>query len=176
MDQLTLEEAANFIEKAGDKNFEKLDSIFLPEAIWYDGPIGYSYDQIAGYATRWNESNSSEPTYVSSDNEYASYSMSSMPTEPVVAATFNKELVEREGELFGEDGLWSNANSIAAPGLNIHRAPYCSRNHEYYSEDAMLTNLLGQAVCKGGKSKGLMMMPKHYIMNHQELNLSLIHI
>ena len=37
MDQLTLEEAANFIEKAGDKNFEKLDSIFLPEAIWYDG-------------------------------------------------------------------------------------------------------------------------------------------
>ncbi|MFR5152732.1 MAG: hypothetical protein ACLTER_27220 [Ruminococcus sp.] len=64
------------------------------------------------------------------DNEYASYSMSSMPTEPVVAATFNKELVEREGELFGEDGLWSNANSIAAPGLNIHRAPYCSRNHE----------------------------------------------
>ena len=67
--------------------------------------IGYSYDQIAGYATRWNESNSSEPTYVSSDNEYASYSMSSMPTEPVVAATFNKELVEREGELFGEDGL-----------------------------------------------------------------------
>ena len=150
MDQLTLEEAANFIEKAGDKNFEKLDSIFLPEAIWYDGPIGYSYDQIAGYATRWNESNSSEPTYVSSDNEYASYSMSSMPTEPVVAATFNKELVEREGELFGEDGLWSNANSIAAPGLNIHRAPYCSRNHEYYSEDAMLTNLLGTALCKGG--------------------------
>ena len=39
MDQLTLEEAANFIEKAGDKNFEKLDSIFLPEAIWYDGPV-----------------------------------------------------------------------------------------------------------------------------------------
>ena len=36
----------------------------------------------------------------------------------------------------------------------------------------MLTNLLGQAVCKGGKSKGLMMMPKHYIMNHQELNRS----
>ena len=33
MDQLTLEEAANFIEKAGDKNFEKLDSIFLPEEV-----------------------------------------------------------------------------------------------------------------------------------------------
>lgn len=172
MDQLTLEEAATFIEKAGDKNFEKLDSISLPEAIWYDGPIGYSYDQVAGYLTRWSATNSDEPTYVSEDNEYAKYSMSSMPTEPVVAATFNKELVEREGELFGEDSLWANANSLAAPGLNIHRAPYCSRNHEYYSEDAMLTNLLGQAVCKGGKSKGMMMMPKHYAMNHQELNRS----
>lgn len=172
MDQLTLEEAATFIEKAGDKNFEKLDSIFLPEAIWYDGPIGYSYDQISGYMTRWTESNATEPTYVSAENEFAAYSMSSMPTEPVVAATFNKELVEREGELFGEDALWANANSIAAPGLNIHRSPYCSRNHEYYSEDAMLTNLLGQSVCKGGQSKGLMMMPKHYLMNHQELNRS----
>ena len=172
MDQLTLEEAAAFIERAGDKNFEKLDSISLPETIWYDGPIGYSYDQIAGYATRWAESNSDEPTYVSADDTYSTYSMSSMPTEPVVAATFNKELAEREGQLFGEDSLWANANSIAAPGMNIHRAPYCSRNHEYYSEDAMLTSLLGQAVCIGGQSKGLMVMPKHYAMNHQELNRS----
>lgn len=172
MDQLTMEEAANFLEKAGDKNFEKLDSIGLPETIWYDGPIGYSYDQIAGYLTRWTKSNENEPTYVAEDAPYASYSMSSMPTEPVVAATFNKELVEREGQLFGEDSLWANANSIAAPGLNLHRAPYCSRNHEYYSEDAMLTNLMGQAVCIGGKSKGLMMMPKHFAFNHQELNRS----
>ena len=81
--------------------------------------------------------------------------MSSMPTEPVVAATFNKELVEREGELFGEDGLWSNANSIAAPGLNIHRAPYCSRNHEYYSEDAMLTNCWDRLSAKAENPKVL---------------------
>ena len=36
----------------------------------------------------------------------------------------------------------------------------------------MLTSLLGQAVCIGGQSKGLMVMPKHYAMNHQELNRS----
>ena len=69
-----------------------------------------------------------------------------MPTEPVVAATFNKELVEREGELFGEDGLWSNANSIAAPGLNIHRAPYCSdvykRQHSSFIPEASTVCLL----------------------------------
>ena len=51
--------------------------------------------------------------------------MSSMPTEPVVAATFNKELVEREGELFGEDGLWSNANLTAPEIMNIIQKMPC---------------------------------------------------
>lgn len=172
INQVPLEEAANFIEKAGDKNFEALESIDLAESLWYDGPIGYSYDQIAGYATRWTPSNSDEPTYVAPENQYASYSLSSMPTEPVVAATFNKALVRREGELFGEDSLWTNANALAAPGLNIHRTTYCSRNHEYYSEDPMLTNLLGQSLSAGAKSKGLMTIAKHYAFNHQELNRS----
>ena len=34
----------------------------------------------------------------------------------------------------------------------------------------MLTNLMGVAVCKGGKSKGLMMEPKHFAFNHMEIN------
>ena len=41
--------------------------------------------------------------------------MATMPTEPIVAATFNKDLVEREGELLGEDGLWANESSLFAP-------------------------------------------------------------
>lgn len=96
--------------------------------------------------------------------------MAVMPTEPVVAATFNKELTEREGEILGEISLWSNIPAIMGPGLCLHRNPYNARNHEYYSEDAMLTNLLGTALCKGGASKGLMMEPKHLAFNHQEMN------
>ena len=169
MDQVTLDEALNFIENGGD-DIENIDSIGLPRSYANDGPIGFTYGQVAGYAVRWNASNSSEPTYVDGKGEYDNYSMSVFPTEPVVAATFNKELVEREGELMGEAALWSNESSIFGPGLNLHRSPYCARNHEYYSEDSMLTNLLGVAACKGGKSKGLMMEPKHYAFNHMELN------
>lgn len=138
----------------------------------YDGPVGFVSDQLASYAANWTASESDEPTYVASDDEYALWQMPTMPTEPVVAATFNKELAEREGELFGEDSLWANASSLFGPGLNNHRATYCSRNHEYYSEDSMLTNILGVEVCKGGKSKGLMMEPKHFALNHQEANRS----
>ncbi len=171
LDQITLDEAIQFIEKAGD-DLENIDSIVLPRLYQNDGPLGFTYDQVAGYATRWTENDSSEPTYVSSSDEYAAESMNTMPTEPVVAATFNTELVEREGELFGEDGLWSNEVSLFAPGLNLHRTPYNARNHEYYSEDSMLTNIMGVAVCTGGQSKGMMMEPKHLAFNEQETNRS----
>ena len=168
MDQITLEEAMAFCETGG----ELLPSISMPDTFRNDGPVGFTFDQVSGYAVRWTEDQSDRPTYVASDNPYALYAMNTMPTQPVVAATFNAKLTEREGELMGEDGLWSNENSILAPGLNLQRAPYCARNHEYYSEDAMLTNLLGIAVCAGGRSKGLMMEPKHLAFNHQELNRS----
>lgn len=135
-----------------------------------DGPLGFAFDQVGGYYLNWQPENSSEPTYVSEKDEYANYSMAVFPTEPVVAATFNKELVEREGEIMGETGLWANITAIMAPGLNLDRAVYCARNHEYYSEDPMLTNLMGVAVCKGGNSRGLQMEPKHLAFNHQELN------
>ena len=171
LENVTLEEAVNFMEKAGD-NFDPIDSISLHAVTAYDGPVGFVADQVPSYAANWNKSESDEPTYVDEDTEYGLWQMPTMPTEPVVAATFNVELVEREGELFGEDSLWANACSIFGPGLNNHRAVYCSRNHEYYSEDSMLTNILGVAVSKGGKAKGLMMEPKHFALNHQEANRS----
>ncbi len=171
LENVTLEEAVNFMEKAGD-NFDPIDSIGLHSVAIYDGPIGFVSDQLPNYAAMWTKSEADEPTYVAETDEYATWTMPVMPTEPVVAATFNKELVEREGQLFGEDSLWANASSLFGPGLNNHRATYCSRNHEYYSEDSMLTNIMGVAVCKGGQSKGLMMEPKHFALNHQEANRS----
>ena len=171
LENVTLDEAVAFMKGAGG-NFEPINSIGLHMVTAYDGPVGFVSDQVPGYTANWSSSESDEPTYVGPDSEYANWQMPTMPTEPVVAATFNVELVEREGELFGEDSLWSNACSIFGPGLNNHRATYCSRNHEYYSEDSMLTNILGVAACKGGKSKGLMMEPKHFALNHQEANRS----
>ena len=171
LENVTLEEAVAFMKGAGG-NFDPINSIGLHMVAIYDGPVGFVSDQVPGYTSNWTESESDEPTYVGPDSEYAMWQMPTMPTEPVVAATFNVKLVEREGELFGEDSLWANASSLFGPGLNNHRATYCSRNHEYYSEDPMLTNILGVAVCKGGQSKGLMMEPKHFALNHQEANRS----
>lgn len=171
VDQMSVEEAIQFIEKGGD-DVENVDSILLTRTYANDGPLGFTYDQVAGYAVRWAESMKDEATYVSSDDEYAKYSMNTMPTDPVVAATFNAELQRQEGDLFAEDALWANESSLFAPGVNIHRTPYCARNHEYYSEDPVLTSLAGVAVVEGAEVKGLMMEPKHFAFNHQESNRS----
>ncbi len=171
LDQITLDEAINFIECGGD-DLENIDSIGFPRTYMNDGPIGFVFDQVGGYSVKWSDSNSDEPTYVGTDSPYAKYSMAVMPTAPVAAATFNQELIVREGEMLGEESLWSNDASMMGPGANLHRAPYCSRNHEYYSEDPMLVNLMSVAVCIGGESKGLMMEPKHLAFNHQEMNRS----
>ena len=172
LNQITLDEAINFAEHAGD-DFENLDSIQLAKVYANDGPLGYTGDQVGGYFVRWStDQKDTNPYYIAEGDDYAGYRMAVMPTEPVVAATFNKELIEREGQLLGEDGLWAKESSIFAPGLNLHRSVYCARNHEYYSEDSMLTAYMGNALSIGLKSKGTMAEPKHFAFNHQEMNRS----
>ena len=171
LEEITLDEAIQFIEKGGD-DIENIDSILLPRAYENDGPLGFTFDQVGGYYVRWNSADSGRPTYVTKDDEYATWSDNVMPTEPVVAATFNAELVKREGELQGETGLWTKQTGVIGPGMNLHRTPYCARNHEYYSEDSMLTNIMGVEITSGMKSRGLQAQPKHLAFNHQETNRS----
>ena len=171
VDQVTLDEAMNFVQRAGD-DFENLDSIQLARVYANDGPLGYTGDQVGGYYVRWSTNDASQPYYTAESDQYASYRMAVMPTEPVVAATFNKELIQREGELLGEDGLYSKESSIFGPGLNLHRSVYCARNHEYYSEDSVLSAYCANAMSIGLKNKGTMAEPKHFAFNHQESNRS----
>ena len=167
--EITLDEAINFLENCTD-DFDAIGSIGIGNVYNNDGPIGFVNDQVSGYAAKWDASMSDEPTYVGPDDPYAKWSLASMPTEPVVAATFNLELVHREGELLGEDGLWTNISGLQGPGVNLHTAAYCARNHEYYSEDAMLTNLMATSFITGTWTKGTWSVLKHYALNDMEYN------
>ncbi len=169
VEQVTLDEAINFIENAGN-GLSRIESINYPANPIQDGPTGIAGDQVAGYFIKWVGGDPNEPTYVAEQDEGAAYMMNVFPTEPVVASTFNQALSLREGEMYGEMSLWSNIPGTLAPGMNLHRVPYCARNHEYYSEDPMVTNLMSTAFCVGGTSKGLMTEPKHFAFNHQEAN------
>lgn len=167
--QVTLDEAIQFLENGTDE-YDAILSIGIGNVYMNDGPLGFVNDQVYGYSAKWDPSMSGEPTYTGPNDEYANWSMAEMPTEPVVAATFNQELILREGELTGEDGLWANVSGITAPGLNLHRATYCGRAHEYYSEDAMLSNRMALAFITGNWNKGTFTCLKHFAINDMEAN------
>ena len=171
MQQVNLDEAINFLENCTDE-FDAMGSIGIGNVYTNDGPVGFVNDQVSGYAAKWDASMSSEPTYVGPDDPYAVWTLASMPMAPMVGATFNHELVRREGELFGEDGLWTNISGLMGPGINLHTAAYCGRAHEYYSEDAMLTNQMASELAQGSWSKGTWCVLKHLAMNDMEYNRS----
>ena len=171
VETVTLDEAINYIENAGN-GISAIDSVGVQAHGIQDGPTGFANDQVAAYFIKWVGGNTKEATYVAESDECAAYTMNVFPTEPVVGSTFNQALVFEEGKMYGEESLWANIPGTLAPGMNLHRVPYCARNHEYYSEDPMVTNLMGTAFCAGGTAKGLMTEPKHLAFNHQETNRS----
>lgn len=163
LDQLSLEEAVYATRAGGGqpKDYASIDMIV--DAYESDGPSGFSGVTLGTHATDENS-----PTYVSEDDPYYNYCPADMVCEAVVASTFNKELAREEGELFGNDSLWTNVTRFLAPSMNLHRTPYNARNDEYYSEDPILTNYTGKEVVAGASEKGCQTVVKHFAFNDQE--------
>lgn len=74
------------------------------------------------------------------------------------------------GKICGNYSLWSNLTIFWGCGTNLHRSPYNARNHEYYSEDAVLTSGQAVAFISGGKEYGVIIAPKHLAFNDTEIN------
>ena len=92
------------------------------------------------------------------------------PSEIVLAATWNDDLVERFGELIGEDSIALGVAVWYAPSCNIHRSPYGGRMFEYFSEDPTLSGAMTAATVRGAASRGVVATVKHFALNDQETN------
>ncbi len=90
------------------------------------------------------------------------------PSNPVLAATWNKDLAYAEGLAMGNEALFLGANEWHGPAMNTHRHPLCGRNFEYYSEDGVQGALIAEQVVKGATEKGLLTYLKHFFLNDQE--------
>ena len=161
IEQITFDEAWA-LAPYGGTYCNLFKSVNAPELWQIDGPNGNVTRGLGARAPR------SGVMAVSSSDPNVNYMSCDMACGPTVAATFNKELLEEQGAAYGEDMLWSRNPIIWAPGMNLHRTPFNSRNHEYYSEDPMLTNLLGVSFVRGGLSKGALLAAKHFAFNTQE--------
>ena len=134
-----------------------METVGMPATLHGDGPAGFTCfmnsEQINGTCQ-----------YVS---------------EPVMAATWNQELIEELGKAMGEEGILGDRatgqpySSIYAPGVNIHRSPFGGRCSEYYSEDPFLSGRMGAAEVRGLQSKGVIPTLKHFVANEQETHRSI---
>ena len=152
VEQLTLQELADLVN-VGGFNSVGIPYIGKPYSRDTDGPKGWTGN------------------YTDTNDRFNYFS-----SEPMIAATFNEELLYQMGEIIGEQGLWGNSTvsdgivynytGWYAPGMNIHRSPFDSRVTEYYSEDPFLTGSLAANVSQGAKSKGCYITLKHFAFHN----------
>ncbi|WP_440115373.1 glycoside hydrolase family 3 C-terminal domain-containing protein [Paenibacillus sp. QZ-Y1] len=90
----------------------------------------------------------------------------------LLAATWNKELVEELYVMEGQELLRNQVDALLGPGLNIRRSPMNGRNFEYFSEDPLISGVFAAACTKGIMKGGSNATLKHFACNNQEKHRS----
>lgn len=169
MDQITLEECMIRVGFGGTST-KPIESISSPEAVQNDGPNGINSYTLGQYAN--TDTSSPDPCAVDPDDKNLNYKFGTMANEPVIAQTFSKQLAAEYGQVIGNYSLWSNLTIFWGAGTNLHRTPYNARNHEYYSEDAVLTAYQASNYIAEAQKYGVLIAPKHFAFNDTEINRS----
>lgn len=169
IDQMTLEEAM-IRTGFGGTSTKSIESIVSPEAIQNDGPNGINSYTLGQYANK--DKTSGDPYAVEEDDKNLEYKFGTMGNATIIAQTFSKQLAAEYGCVVGNYSIWANLTIFWGAGTNLHRVPYNARNHEYYSEDAVLTANQAAAYVAAGKEYGCIIAPKHFAFNDTEINRS----
>jgi beta-glucosidase len=152
LDDLTLEEKASLTSGADFWTTKGIERVGIPSIMMTDGPHG---------VRKQREGN---------DHIGLADSVPTTCFPPAVAlgSSWDPELVRRVGVALGEEAKAENVGVLLGPGINIKRSPLCGRNFEYFSEDPLVSGVMGSALVAGLQSQGVGASLKHFAANNQE--------
>ncbi|HEX4401440.1 MAG TPA: glycoside hydrolase family 3 C-terminal domain-containing protein [Galbitalea sp.] len=147
---LTLEQKASLLSGADLWTTKAVPGV--PAIVMTDGPHGVRKEQ--GGSDHLGLGNSVPATC--------------FPPAVALASNWDVELVEKVGVALGEESVAEQVGVLLGPGINIKRSPLGGRNFEYFSEDPILSGILGSALVRGIQSQGVGASLKHFAANNQE--------
>jgi beta-glucosidase len=153
--RMTLEEKASMLEGSGWMESMPIERLGIPAIKMADGPMGVRA-WMGGSAIT---SSATAPVKVES---------TSFPAGITMAATWDAELVQREGRAIAQEVKALGRDMILGPTININRVPLWGRNFEGYGEDPYLTGRLGVAYIRGVQGEGVIPSIKHFVANNEE--------
>jgi beta-glucosidase len=147
--QMTLEEKLDYLGGINAMSIRPIPRLGLPEIRMSDGPLGVRQDKPS---TRY-------------------------PAGIALAASWNRDLAQREGVSIARDCRARGIHILLAPGVNINRLPICGRNFEYISgEDPYLASEMVVPFIRGVQSQGVTATVKHFAANNQEINRMTVNV
>jgi len=142
--RLNIDEKITLIRGKDFWTTNPIERLAIPPFGMTDGPLG-----VAWHSSHWGKH-------------------TRFPATIGLAATWNKELAYKMGEVLGKETKLAGRHQILAPGVNIIRSPLCGRNFEYLSEDPILSSEIASEIVKGIQSQNIAVCIKHYITNNSE--------
>lgn len=149
---MTVDEKATLVAGEGIWTTHAIERLGIPQIVVTDGPNGARGGGLMGTGT---------PT-------------ACVPAGSVLGATWDPALIERVGELLGDEAIAKGANVLLAPTINLHRNPLGGRNFECYAEDPYLTGVIACAFVRGVQSRGIATTAKHFVGNDSEFERNTI--
>ena len=144
LEQLSVDDMTKLVANGGWQTIA-VDSVGKPHLSEIDGPAGVN-------------------------NIMAGIQGTQLTAQSMLGYTWNVELAEQMGVVFGAEAKAYGTAGLYAPGANIHRSPFSGRNFEYVSEDGLLTGKVVAAEIRGIQGQGLYCYTKHFAVNDQETN------
>jgi beta-glucosidase len=154
LSRMTLEERVTMLSGSGWMESAPIERLGIPAIKMADGPMGVR--SWAGSSAITNAANALK------------VETTSFPSGVAMAATWDPDLVQREGQAIAQEVKAWGRDMILGPTVNINRQPLWGRNFEGYGEDPYLTSRLGVAYIKGVQGEGVIPSVKHFAVNNEE--------